>query len=63
MMSEITIRQPQICRADECGIPEGFADRWTPSRIECARILNPVDSSGSARSSPTINVSEAGAIT
>jgi hypothetical protein len=46
----------EVCRAGECGIPEGFADRWTPSRIEWARILNPVDSSGSARSSPQLTL-------
>ena len=44
----------EVCRAGECGIPEGFSDHWTPRRVEWAR--NRIDSSGPARSSPQMTV-------
>lgn len=30
----------EACRGDECGLPVGFADRWTESRFEWAAIPN-----------------------
>jgi hypothetical protein len=29
----------EVCRAGECGLEQGFADRWIPRRTEWARIL------------------------
>ena len=40
----------EVCRGDECGLPMGFSNRWTPLLFEWARLLN--SGNGLARSSP-----------
>lgn len=46
----------EVCRAEDCGLPVDFSDRWAPRRLEWARIRNSADSSAPARSSPQTTV-------